>query len=98
LIWSIICDTCCYYRFFNPKPNKISKNRITCHVTKSDDELQRMKEDGERASVKGNTKEGVLKKAIEIAKKQGDTSVVVHKRGGKIQEEKPNPKQVTHAP
>ena len=70
----------------------MSKNRTTYHVTKSDDGWQGKKEGGERASVKGNTKEEVLKKTIEIAKKQGDTSVVIHKGNGKIQEERTYPK------
>ena len=70
----------------------MSKNRTTYHVTKSDDGWQGKKEGGARASVKGNTKEEVLKKTIEIAKNQGDASVVVHKQDGKIQEERTYPK------
>jgi len=76
----------------NPNLLKMSKNRTTYHVTKSDDGWQGKKEGGERASVKGNTKEEVLKKTIEIAKNQGDASVVVHKQDGKIQEERTYPK------
>jgi len=76
----------------NPNLLKMSKNRTTYHVTKSDDGWQGKKEGGERASVKGNTKEEVLKKTIEIAKNQGDASVVIHKQDGKIQEERTYPK------
>ncbi|HQK84097.1 MAG TPA: DUF2188 domain-containing protein, partial [Atribacter sp.] len=60
----------------------MSKQRTTYHVTKTDNGWQGKKEGGERASVKGETKEDVLKKTIDIAKKQGDASVVIHKQDG----------------
>jgi hypothetical protein len=34
----------------------------------------------------------VIKKTIELAKKQEDSSVVIHKKDGKIQEERTFPK------
>jgi hypothetical protein len=70
----------------------LSSQRKTYHVTKTDSGWQGKKEGGERASVTGDTKEEVLKKTIEIAKNQGDTSVVIHKQDGKIQEERTYPK------
>lgn len=70
----------------------MSKQRKTYHVTKTDEGWQGKKEGGDRASVTGETKEEVLKRTIEIAKKQGDSSVVVHKQDGKIQEERTYPK------
>jgi hypothetical protein len=70
----------------------MSKQRTTYHVTKTDEGWQGKKENGERASVKGETKEEVMKKTIEIAKNQGDSSVVIHKLDGKIQEERTYPK------
>lgn len=71
---------------------KMSGKRTTYHVTKTDDGWKGKKEGGERSSVTGTTKEEVIKKTIELAKKQGDTSVVIHKRDGKIQEERTYPK------
>ncbi|NPA37298.1 MAG: DUF2188 domain-containing protein [Chlorobi bacterium] len=66
--------------------------RKTYHVTKTDDGWQGKIENGKRASVKGKTKEEVVKKTIEVAKKQGNSSVKIHKRDGKIQEERTYPK------
>ena len=70
----------------------MSKQRTTYHVTKTDNGWQGKKEGGERASVKGETKEDVLKKTIDIAKKQADSCVVIHNQDGKIQEERTYPK------
>ncbi len=70
----------------------MSKQRTTYHITKTDDGWQGKKEGGERASIKGETKDEVLRKTIDIAKKQGDASVVIHKQDGKIQEERTYPK------
>jgi hypothetical protein len=72
--------------------NLIRYYRKTYHVTKTDSGWQGKKEGGVRASTTGTTKEEVLKKTIEISKKQGDTSVVIHKQDGKIQEERTYPK------
>ena len=66
--------------------------RKTYHVTKTDDGWQGKAQGGERASVKGNTKEEVVKKTIEIAKKQESSSVKIHKVDGKIQEERTYPR------
>jgi hypothetical protein len=70
----------------------MSKQRTTYHVTKTEEGWQGKKEGGERASVKADTKEEVMKRTIEIAKKQGDSSVVIHKKDSKIQEERTYPK------
>ncbi|MFB6340956.1 DUF2188 domain-containing protein [Saccharicrinis sp. FJH62] len=67
--------------------------RKTYHVTKTDDGWQGKLEGGQRASVKGNTKEEVLKKTIEIAKNQDNSSVKIHKSDGKFQEERTYPKK-----
>ncbi len=66
--------------------------RKTYHVTKTDDGWKGKVEKGNRASVKGKTKQEVVKKTIEIAKKQGNSSVKIHKQDGKIQEERTYPK------
>jgi len=66
--------------------------RKTYHVTKTEDGWQGKLEDGKKASVKGKTKQEVMKKTIEIAKKQGNSSVKIHKQNGKIQEERTYPK------
>lgn len=70
----------------------MSTSRTTYHVTKTDDGWKGKKEGAERASVKGDTKEEVLKKTIDIAKNKGDSSVVIHGKDGKIQEERTYPK------
>ena len=70
----------------------MSNQRKTYHVTKTDKGWQGKKEGGDRATVTGDTKEEVMKKTIDIAKKLGDTSVVIHKQDGKIQEERTYPK------
>ena len=62
------------------------------HVTKTDDDWKGKLEKGIRASVKGKTKQEVVKKTIEIAKKQGNSSVKIYKQDGKIQEERTYPK------
>ncbi len=67
--------------------------RKTYHVTKTDDGWQGKLEGGQRASAKGNTKEEVLKKTIEIAKNQDNSSVKIHKSDGKFQEERTYPKK-----
>lgn len=67
-------------------------SRKTYHVTKTDSGWQGKVEGGKRASVIGETKDEVLKKTIEIAKNQGNTSVVIHKVDSKIQEERTYPK------
>lgn len=66
--------------------------RTKYHVTKTDEGWQGKKEGAQRASVTGATKEDVVKKTIELAKKQGESSVVIHKQDGKIQEERTFPK------
>ena len=66
--------------------------RKTYHVTKTEDGWQGKLEGGKKASVKGKTKQEVMKKTIEIAKNQGNSSVKIHKQDGKIQEERTYPK------
>ncbi len=63
------------------------------HVTKTEDGWKGKKEGGERASATGKTKKEVLKKTTDIAKKKGNSSVVIHKSDGKIQEERTYPKK-----
>jgi hypothetical protein len=63
------------------------------HVTKTDDGWQGKLVGGQRVSVKGDTKQEVLKRTIEIAKKQENASVVIHKSDGQFQEERTYPKK-----
>ena len=67
--------------------------RKTYHVTKTDEGWQGKLENGQRASVTGDTKAEVLNKTIEIAKNQTNSSVIIHKSDGKIQEERTYPKK-----
>ena len=67
--------------------------RKTYHVTKTVDGWQGKLEGGQRASIKGDTKAAVVKKTIEIAKNQDNSSVKIHKTDGKIQEERTYPKK-----
>lgn len=77
--------------FFQLSNDKIMARKVY-HVTKTEDGWQGKAEDGKRASVTGSTKEEVVKRTIEIAKNQGDSSVKIHKSDGKIQEERTYPK------
>lgn len=67
--------------------------RKTYHVSKTNDGWQGKLEGGQRASVKGETKKEVLKKTIEVAKNQENSSVKIHKSDGKFQEERTYPKK-----
>jgi hypothetical protein len=67
--------------------------RKTYHVTKTDDNWQGKLEGGQRASVKSETKAEVVKRTIDIAKSQKNSSVKIHKSNGKFQEERTYPKK-----
>jgi len=67
--------------------------RKTYHITKTSDGWQGKAVGGKIASVTGNTKDEVVKKTIEIAKKQAKTSVKIHKADGEFQEERTYPKK-----
>ncbi len=71
----------------------MATKRKIYHVTKTEDGWQGKLEGGQRASATGNNKEEVVKKTIEIAKNQGDSSVKIHKSDGKFQEERTYPKK-----
>lgn len=68
------------------------------HITKTEDGWQGKAEGGQRASITGKTKADVMDKTIKIAKNQGNTSVVIHKGDGKIQEERTYPKSTDPYP
>jgi hypothetical protein len=67
--------------------------RVTYHVTKTKDGWKGEKENGKRASATGKTKKKVMRETIEIAKNKGNSSVVVHKANGRIQEERTYPRK-----
>jgi len=73
-------------------------NRKTYHVTKTNDGWQGKLEGGQRASIIGGTKADVVKKTIELAKNQENSSVRIHKTDGKIQEERTYPKKTDPFP
>lgn len=59
------------------------------HVTKDEDgNWKGTAQGGKRASVVADTKKEAVRKTIEIAKKQQDSQVIIHKQDGKIQEER----------
>lgn len=66
--------------------------RKTYHVTKTENGWQGKLEKGKKASIVGDTKSEVLKKTIDLAKKQVESSIKIHKSDGKIQEERTYPK------
>jgi hypothetical protein len=66
--------------------------RTTYHVTKTDEGWQGKKPGADRASVTGPTKKQVVEKTIEIAKKQPESSVVIHRKDNIIQEERTYPR------
>ena len=63
------------------------------HVTKTEKGWQGKLEKGERASVVGTTKKEVIQRTIEIAKRQANSSVKIHKMDGKFQEESTYPRK-----
>jgi hypothetical protein len=69
------------------------EKRTKYHITKTDEGWEGRIEGGKRASAKGRTKEEVKKKTIELAKKNGESSVIIHKENGKIQEERTYPRK-----
>ena len=101
-LWFIRWYKSCVYLIGLDKFDRINYNDIlnsikmvkrkTYHVTKTDDGWQGKVEKGKRASVKGDTKKEVVKKTIEIAKKNENSSVIIHKTDGKFQEERTYPK------
>lgn len=58
------------------------------HITKTEEGWKGKKQGGTRASVTGQTKQDVVKKTIDIAKNKRNSSVLIHKSDGKIQEER----------
>ena len=67
--------------------------RKNYHVTKTEKGWQGKLEKGERASVVGTTKKEVIQRTIEIAKRQANSSVKIHKMDGKFQEERTYPRK-----
>lgn len=64
-------------------------SRKKYHVTQNSDGTWKGKAEGAgRASVVGDTKAETTRKTIEIAKNQQDSQVIIHKKDGKIQEER----------
>ena len=64
----------------------MAKTRI--HVTPTQSGWQSKAEGAQRANSTGTTKTEVVRRAVEIAKNNGNASVVIHKADGKIQEER----------
>jgi hypothetical protein len=62
------------------------------HVNKTDDGWEGKLEGGQRASVTGSTKTEVVSKTIELAKNQEKSSVIIHTKDGRIEEERTFPR------
>ena len=58
------------------------------HVTSTGDGWQIKRTDASRASAKTATKAEAIKRAAEIATKNGNATVKIHKMDGRIQEER----------
>lgn len=71
-------------------------NRNRYHITKTNEGWKGAKENSKRASVTGKTKEEVQQKTIDMAKGQGNSSVVIHGRDGKNRKNALTLKVVTH--
>jgi len=67
-------------------------DRKKYHVTKTENGWIGKAEGAVRASVTGPTKEVVVKQTIDLAKRQGASSVTIHKKDGNFQEERTFPK------
>lgn len=63
------------------------------HVSPSSNGWKSKVERGKRSSVVKPTKAEVLTRTIELAKSDGNASVVIHKANGKIQEERSYPRK-----
>jgi len=65
------------------------KQRTTYHVTPHPEGgWQGILEGADRASVKGDNKQAVLERTIELAKNNTPSSVRIHSQEGKLQEER----------
>ena len=62
------------------------------HITKTEDGWQGKAQGGQRASKVGATKKKVLDDMREMAKRQGNVSLIIHKEDGTIQEERTYPR------
>jgi hypothetical protein len=62
------------------------------HITKTRDGWQGKAEGGQRASKTAPTKEVILDQMIDMAKRQGDVSLIIHKSDGTFQEERTYPR------
>ncbi|GAB2538784.1 DUF2188 domain-containing protein [Rufibacter soli] len=67
-------------------------DRKIYHVNKTDDGWEGKLEGGQRASITGSTKTEVVSKTIELAKNQEKSSVIIHTKDGKIEEERTFPR------
>lgn len=76
--------------YITDKYIKMSKKRY--HITKTNDGWQTKREEAKRASATADTKAEMIKVAAELAKNQGDASVIIHKQNGRIQEERTYPR------
>lgn len=67
-------------------------SRKKYHITKTDNGWKSALENSKRASVTGPTKAEVQQKTIEMAKRGGNSSVIIHGQNGRIQEERTYPR------
>lgn len=75
------------------KKTKKSLIKHIYHITKTDSGWQAKKEGNKKATAVAKTKKEVKKTIISKAKKQGSSSVVIHKAEGQIQEERTYPRK-----
>lgn len=62
------------------------------HITKTEKGWQGKAQGGKRASKTGETKQEVFDAIRDVAKRQGNTSIIIHKADGTIQEERTYPR------
>lgn len=62
------------------------------HITKTPNGWQGKVEGGKRASKTAPTKKELVNQMRDMAKKQGDVSLIIHKEDGKFQEERTYPR------
>jgi hypothetical protein len=67
-------------------------NRNVYHVQPNGDNWEGKLESAGRASVSGESKSEVQERTIEIAKNNQPSSVIIHGRDGKVQEERTYPR------
>ena len=70
----------------------MAKKRVHITYDKKQKNWKAEAEGAKRAQARSDTKAELIQKTAQAARRHGDTSVVIHKKDGKIQEERTYPR------